>query len=242
VNARGILIRLLVIGGLFVAGILAFNFVVMPMLVHQSGAVIVPDLRNSSETQAVQSLSRLGLNLRVTRSEHNSRIPTGFIVSQNPRANDNLKPGRTVAVVLSLGPEMHHVPEIKGMSLRQGRSALERAGLGLGRVARVTRDGNDRESVVATRPAVGDDVSDGENVEVVLAVPGGGRVYMMPDFAGQDLLFVREKLERLGYRVASVRYEAREGVFPNTIVDQRPAPGARIREGESVELVASSSR
>jgi beta-lactam-binding protein with PASTA domain len=55
------------------------------------------------------------------------------------------------------------------------------------------------------------------------------------------LFSVRERLERLGFRVASVRYEAQEGVFPNTIVDQRPKPGARIREGESVELVASSS-
>jgi beta-lactam-binding protein with PASTA domain len=53
---------------------------------------------------------------------------------------------------------------------------------------------------------------------------------------------VREKLEKLKFRVSSVRYEPRDGVFPNTIVDQRPRPGARIREGESVELVASSSR
>jgi beta-lactam-binding protein with PASTA domain len=52
---------------------------------------------------------------------------------------------------------------------------------------------------------------------------------------------VRDRLEKLGFRVASVRYEAQEGVFPNTIIEQRPAAGARIREGESVELVASSS-
>lgn len=241
-NARRLLTRLLILGALFTAGILVFNFVVMPMLVHQSGAVIVPDLRNSSEARATQTLSRLGLKLRVARSEHDSQIPGGFVISQSPRANDNLKPGRTVAVVTSLGPQMHRVPDLKGMSLRQGRSVLEQAGLSLGRVARVTREGLDRESVVATRPPVGDEVLDSEVVEVVLAVPGGGRTFLMPDFSGQDLLFVREKLERMKFRVASVRYETREGVFPNTIVDQRPLPGARIREGESIELVASSSR
>ncbi|HEU4365984.1 MAG TPA: PASTA domain-containing protein, partial [Candidatus Krumholzibacteria bacterium] len=166
----------------------------------------------------------------------------GFVITQNPRANDNLKPGRTVTVVTSLGPQMHRVPDLKGMSLRQGRSVLEQAGLTLGRVARVTRLGSDRERIVATSPSVGDEMLDGEAVEVVLAVAGGGRTFIMPDFSGQDLLLVREKLERLKFRVASVRYEAREGVFPNTIVDQRPQPGARIREGASVELVASSSR
>jgi serine/threonine-protein kinase len=236
------LIRIVVLGALFAAGVLAFNFIVMPMLVHQSGAVIVPDLRNSSEARATQALARLGLKIRVDRSEHDPQVPAGFVVSQNPRANDNLKPGRTVTVVTSLGPQMHRVPEIKGMSLRQGRSTLEQAGLALGKVARVTREGVERESILATSPPIGDEVKDGESVEVVVAVTGGGQVFMMPDLSGQDLLFARDKLEKLGFRVASVRYEAREGIFPNTIVDQRPRPGARIREGESIELVASSSR
>ncbi|MDH4037019.1 MAG: PASTA domain-containing protein [Candidatus Krumholzibacteria bacterium] len=241
-RARRILIRILILAALFTAGVFAFNFVIMPMLVHQSGAVIVPDLRNDSEAQATQTLARLGLKLRVLRSEHSSQTPEGFVISQSPRANDNLKPGRTVTVVTSLGPEMHRVPELRNMSLRQARSLLEQAGLTLGRVSRVTHEGNEREHIVATSPPVGDEVLDGEAVEVVLAVVGGGRTYMMPDLSGEDLFFIREKLEKMGFRVASVRYEAREGVFPNTIVDQRPQAGARIREGESVELVASSSR
>jgi serine/threonine-protein kinase len=236
------LIRLFILGALFATGVLVFNFVVMPMLVHQSGAVIVPDLRNSSEAQATQTLSRLGLKLRVLRSEYSPQIPGGFVISQSPRTNESLKPGRTVTVVTSLGPEMHRVPELKNMSLRQARNMLEQAGLTLGRVARVSREGTDKEHVVATSPPVGDEVFDGEAVEVVLAVTAGGNTFLMPDLAGQDLLFVREKLEKLKFRVSSVRYEPRDGVFPNTIVDQRPRPGARIREGESVELVASSSR
>jgi len=119
---------------------------------------------------------------------------------------------------------------------------LEQAGLTLGRVARVARVDTERERIVAISPPVGDEVFDGEQVEVVLAVTAGGNTYMMPNLSGQDLLIVREKIERLGFRVGSVRYEAREGVFPNTIVDQRPLAGARIKEGESIELVASSSR
>jgi beta-lactam-binding protein with PASTA domain len=75
-----------------------------------------------------------------------------------------------------------------------------------------------------------------------VSVVGAAPSYLMPDLTAQDLFFVRERLERIGFRVSSVRYEAREGVFPNTVIDQRPRPGARIREGESIELVASSSR
>ncbi len=63
----------------------------------------------------------------------------------------------------------------------------------------------------------------------------------MPDLAGQDLLFIREKLESSGFRVRNVRYEPRRDAYPNTIVDQTPKPGVMIREGDSIELVAAGS-
>jgi serine/threonine-protein kinase len=241
-NARRALLRVVVLGGLFLAGVLAFNYVVMPALVHQRGAVIVPDLRNASEKEATQALARLGLSVRVARSEHDAQVPAGFIVSQSPRANQNLKAGRTVEVVVSLGARTRLVPELRGMTARQTRSVIEHAGLSVGRVAKVLHAGEAREHVVATRPPVGDEVREGEAVDVVVSAPGAARAYLMPDLTAGDLFFVRERLERLGFRVASVRYETREGVYPNTIVDQRPRAGARIREGESIELVASSSR
>jgi serine/threonine-protein kinase len=242
VRARRLLIRIAVLAGLFIAGVVIFNNVLMPALVRQSSAVIVPDLRNASEAEAKQTLARLGLEMRVERSDYDSQVPVGFIVSQNPGANENLKPGRSVVVVVSLGTRVRMVPELRGMSQRQARNLLQSVGLDVGLVARVQHTGDAREHVVATSPPVGDEVHEGESVDIVVSVPGGANVYLMPDLTSQDLFFVREKLEKLGFRVASVRYEDKDGVYPNTIVDQRPQAGERIREGESIELVASSSR
>ncbi len=241
VDARRVITRLLLLGGLFAVGILAFNFIVMPMLVHQRGAVIVPDLRNVSESQATESLARLGLKTKVGRSEYDPQVPKGFVVSHSPRANDALKEGRTVTLITSLGPRTERVPDVTKQTLRQARGVIEHGGLAVGRISRVKRNGEEREAVIATNPPAGEELRAGEAVDLVVAVAGGGESYLMPDLTKQDLFFVREKLEKLGFRVSSVRYEAQEGVFPNTIIDQRPKPGARIREGESVELVASSS-
>lgn len=242
VNPRHILKRILLLAGLFVAGILAFNYVLMPMLVRQRSAVIVPDLRNSSEAEAKKTLSGLGLSMRVARTDYDAQVPTGFILSQKPDANENLKPGRSVEVVVSLGTRTRMVPGVLGMTQREGRNLLQTEGLDVGRVARVQHTGDAREHVIATSPPVGDEVHEGESVDFVVSVPGGAPVYLMPDLTAQDLFFVREKLERLGFRVSSVRYEDREGVYPNTVIGQRPRAGERIREGESIELVASSSR
>ncbi len=240
-DATRIFKRVLLLVGLFAAGILAFNFVAMPMLVHQRGAVLVPDLRNSSESQARDALARLGLNVKVGRSEYDPQVPKGFVVGHSPRANDSLKEGRTVTLITSLGPRTGRVPDVTKQTMRQARGVIEHAGLAVGRVSRVKRNGVERETIVATNPPAGEELREGEAVDLVTAVAGGGAGYLMPDLTKQDLFFVRDKLEQMGFRVASVRYEAREGVFPNTIIDQRPKAGSRIREGESVELVASSS-
>jgi eukaryotic-like serine/threonine-protein kinase len=242
VSARRFLKRLAVLAGLFFAGILLFNKVLMPALVKQGSVVIVPDLRNASEAEAKATLSRLGLVLRIERSDYDSQVPVGFILSQQPEANESLKPGRSVVVVVSLGTRVRMVPDLRGMTARQARNLLQTDGLDVGRVARVQHVGDTRERVVATSPQVGDEVREGELVDIVVSAPGGADVFLMPDLTSQDLFFVREKLEKLGFRISSVRYEDREGVYPNTIIDQSPEPGEQIREGESIELVASSSR
>jgi serine/threonine-protein kinase len=242
VNPRRILGRTLLFVALFFAGVLAFNYVLMPMLVRQRSAVIVPDLRNASEAEAKKMLSDLGLAMRVERSDYDPQVPAGFILSQNPKANENLKPGRSVGVVVSLGTRIRMVPDLRGMTLRQARNHLQTDGLDVGRTARVLHAGDEREHVIATSPPVGEELREGEAVDLVVSMPGGAPAYLMPDLTSQDLFFVREKLEKRGFRVATVRYEDRDGVYPNTIIDQRPRAGERIREGESIELVASSSR
>jgi serine/threonine-protein kinase len=238
---RAVGITVISLSAIFVLGVLLFNFVLMPMLIHQRGSVIVPDLTNISEAQAVKALERLSLNLRVEGAEHNVLVPEGFVISQHPRANENIKEGRTVEVVLSLGAQTQRVPELKGMSLRQTRILLKRNNLRVGRVVRVLAEGDARETVLATTPGVGEELVEGEAVDIVVAVGGNKRRYVMPDLIGQDLLFIREKLRGMGFRISGVRYESHQGVFPNTIVGQTPKPGMMIREGDSIELVAASS-
>ena len=240
-NLRKLLIWIPVWGAVFIAGVLLFNFVLMPLLVHQRGAVIVPDLRMSSETEAQRELEKLGLVLRVDRSEHNAEIPENYVVSQSPRSGETIKEGRSVTVVTSLGARTQMVPELKGMSLRQSRAVLSRSNLRVGRVARVITGGEPREQVLASNPPVGEEVPEGDAIDMVVAVGGQKERFAMPDLTGQDLLFIREKLRDLGFRVSGVRYESREGVFPNTVIGQTPSPGAMIREGDSIELVAASS-
>jgi serine/threonine-protein kinase len=234
-------ITLLMTAGVFVLGATLMNFVIMPLFIHQRGTVIVPDVRQMSEQQAVKTLTRASLNGQVERRENHPDVPEGFVISQRPRPDDAVKEGRTVGLVVSMGARSLTVPDIKGQSLRQGELTLGSQKLRRGRVARVLEESENRERVIATTPSPGSGVAEGAEVDVLIGVGGQPPRYLMPDLRGQDLLFVKESLEKAGFRVSGVRYESKKDVYPNTIVDQSPKAGEMIRAGDSIELVAAGS-
>jgi serine/threonine-protein kinase len=240
-NIRSAGITILFTAGVFVLGALLMNFVVMPLVIHQRNSVIVPDVRGMSEQQATRFLERVALDVRVDRRQNDAETPDGYVISQRPRANDTVKQGRTISLTLSLGPKTQRVPDLKDLSLRQGRLLLNRQKLETGRVARVMHEGESRETVLGCSPGVGEEVEEGTVVNLLVGVGGRPKRFMMPDLNGQDLLFIKEKLEKWGFRVSNVRYESRRDVYPNTIIDQSPPPGVMIREGDSIELVAAGT-
>jgi serine/threonine-protein kinase len=239
IRSTGVAVGLAI--GVFVAAALLMNFVVMPLIVHQRGSVIVPDVRGMSEQQAKRLLERMALEVRIERRQHESEIPEGYVVAQRPRPNDTVKERRTVSLTLSLGASTQRVPELKDLSLRQGRLVLAQHKLQTGRVARVLHEGDARETVLSCSPGSGEQVTEGAEVDLLVGVGGQPRRYLMPSLEGQDLLFIREKLEKLGFRIGNIRYEPRRDVYPNTIIGQAPLAGVMIRQGDSIELVASGT-
>jgi len=234
-------ITLAMTAGVFILGAALMNFVVLPLLIHQRGTVIVPDVRRMSEPQAERFLENASLHMHVERRDHHAEIPAGFVVSQRPRPDETVKEGRTIGVVVSEGARTQRVPDIKGQSLRQGELTLGGQGFRTGRVVRVIEDSDIRERVIATSPSGGSEVVEGAGVDLLVGVGGRGRRYLMPKLEGEDLRFVKDKLEKLGFRIGNVRFEQRRGVYPNTVVEQFPKPGTMIREGDSIELVAAGS-
>ena len=59
---------------------------------------------------------------------------------------------------------------------------------------------------------------------------------LMPDFVGKDAQAVKARLEKFGFRVGSARFEAYEGVAPDTVLKQFPPAGYPLSNREVVSL------
>jgi len=215
----------------FFTGLALFNEVVMPRWVHRGTETRVPDLQNLNLRQAASVLDPLGLRLSVRGEQYDPQVPKGFVIWQDPPANDVVRRGRPISVLVSLGEEFMSVPALYGESKRGAGLLLSRSGLALGDVVEAYSDEVGQGLVVATEPGAQSVVDKSSAVSVLVSRGTPGETYLMPDLLGRDIKTVKGDLEALGFVVQVVG----EGKFAS-IVEQVPLPGSRIRRGQTLVI------
>lgn len=233
---------LLLVGGVvacFSVGLVAFNYLVMPRLIHHNVVVTVPDLRGRTVAEARAEMGRLGLQVVEEKQLPDMVVPPGRIARQSPRADSPIRSGRRITVNVSSGPPTVEVPTVTGLSRRQAEMTLANGSLRSGRLLHLRRGDATVPTVIYQNPPAGTRALREQPVDLVVAEPAMPPAYCMPDLRGASVLRARGVIEAAGCVAASVTYERRPGMAPSVVVGQEPPPGSRILQGATVELVAS---
>ena len=203
-------------------------------------SVTVPDLTGKSIPEAMGATAERGLLVQpqTGRARYDAEVPRDRILLQDPAPGALAKPSQTVRVVLSLGPRELRVPDLAGLPPRAAASRLAQNGLELAAVSWY-RDPVARIGIVAQDPEPEMPVSRNAAVDVLTNRGRPEARFVMPDLVGRDADRMRQRLETYGFRVGSARYEAYEGVAPNTILKQFPPAGYPISAREVVSLTVS---
>jgi len=128
--------------------------------------VEVPKIVGREVTDANRILESVGLRLNVQESRYTSKIPDRVIMSQTPAAGRKVRQNREILAVVSLGPELVDVPDLRGKTLREARILLSNGKLKLGKVVYKKEDSGQPEQVLNQKPAAGDRVSKGQAVNL----------------------------------------------------------------------------
>jgi serine/threonine-protein kinase len=219
----------------FATGLVLFNNLVMPRLIHGVGQVTVPDLTNLTIEQAEQALRPLGLQVSRAGERFDPSAPRGFVIAQEPGAGTTVRGRKRIAVVVSLGEEYSSVPELFGESVRAARMLVERAGLRPGSVVLAPSEEAGEGMVAGSDPGPEAVLQRDTPVHLLVSTGAGSESFVMPELLGREVSGVRRQLEALGFRVE--RTGARTAV--GTIVAQTPAPGSRITRADVIRLITS---
>ena len=216
----------------FAIGLVLFNNLFMPRLIHVGGEVRVPDLTNLTVEQAEQALRANGLQLSRAGERFDPAVPRGFIVMQDPPPQTTVRGKRRVLVVVSLGEEFSSVPELFGATLRGARILIVRAGLSVGGITRAPSEDVGEGLVAATDPPAESVLPREAAVNLLVSTGSAGESTVMPDLLGRDLLSARRQLEAFGFRVLSPEGAGSRGI----VIFQNPPAGSRIERGATITL------
>lgn len=87
--------------------------------------ITLPDVVNQMESAAREALEESGLEVTVTAVD--SSRPQGTVLSMAPQAGSSVVVGSTVTLTVSRGNQFQ-MPDLRGMTVAQARTALGRAG------------------------------------------------------------------------------------------------------------------
>jgi beta-lactam-binding protein with PASTA domain len=124
----------------------------------------VPNVANATADEAKAALEGIQLALGQVTEEFNDTVPQGKVIRQDPAPDGQVAKGTPVNVVVSKGPELVAVPDVRNRDLDTAANILEQKGLRVGSVENFSR----RAVVVRTSPATGTPVKPGTAINIVL--------------------------------------------------------------------------
>ena len=133
------------------------------------GQVFVPDVRDQTLIEAVNSLRTLGFRVGERREPSNS-VPEGQIIDTDPTVGSPVGADKAVIIIISTGVPPVLVPDVEGLLFDTGRLTLEREGLVIGLVTfePVEPGSTDVGRILAQTPPSNVEVNAGREVDLVV--------------------------------------------------------------------------
>ncbi|MBW1601689.1 Stk1 family PASTA domain-containing Ser/Thr kinase [Streptomyces sp. JJ66] len=190
--------------------------------------VAVPDLAGVPLEDAREQLTEAGLEPTTVTREFDDTVERGAVVSTDPRAGTEHRPGTGVELTVSKGQPVN-VPDVTGADREDARQVLEEAGFTVRFADERVHSELDAGAVTAQSPAAGTTVARGD--AVTLTISKGPEMVTVPDVVGQGEDAAVEALEAAGFEVT-----VRRIFFTGEVFNQSVDGGERAPKGSEITI------
>lgn len=132
----------------------------------------LPDVVGMTASEASDALGKKDIATKTTEEFDNS-VEKGRVISVQERGGGNWRPGDTMTLVVSKGPQLFPVPDVVGMSLSEAKGKLEEQGFTAGYAAWGDLPGfGDMAQVTAQDPGSDKSLPKGAKVDLTIQLNG----------------------------------------------------------------------
>ncbi len=227
---------------LLVVGYVVMDRFVLPSYTRQGESVMVPDVQKMKYEEALRTLRSSGLagkksyNVRYLRD-----IDPDMVIVQRPVAGSEVKPGRTISLVVNKQDKPTFVlPDFYGRRLDEVRQILERVDISLKDIQeQVVKDPAEDGKVLSQSIAPKTVLSYGSSLSVTVGEAEEVQTVTqirVPDVLGMSLNQARDTIVRKGFNSGNVSYEYSALLVPYTVINQKPSVNSLADPGKVIDL------
>lgn len=196
----------------------------------------VPALIGKTEKDARQQLRGAGLEVREVRKDFSETVRRGTVIDSDPGTHERIRGNGSVTLIVSRGPEIVRVPEVRGESLDDAERALRKVGLAPGVVTKAFSPEIPQGSVIRTDPAAGAGRSPDSAVAIVVSK---GAPITVPDVGGRSVEEATSELEGAGFQVEVAPERIHASQPEGTVARQSATQGTELASGDTITLTVS---
>ncbi|WP_062211619.1 Stk1 family PASTA domain-containing Ser/Thr kinase [Streptomyces sp. NBRC 109706] len=227
-SRRGVL-SLVVAGVLLLAGGLGIWYINSGQFLRTPGVYDLP------RAEAEQVLRDAGLGVRVTEDFSDS-VEAGHVISTDPERGERVRKNATVTLVVSQGPPISEVPNLRGVPLAEAQEQLAEAGLVAGEEDWRFSAEVPQGAVIETDPEPGAERRPGSAIDLVVS---RGQEIPVPRVVGEPEGTAMQRLREAGFEVEVAPERVHSEEESGTVAEQSPGSGQSAAEGDTVELTIS---
>ena len=233
--AKILKIAALITAFLLVAG--ASAYLTLTYIIKSEDTVIVPDLVGKDVVSALELLTDLQLNTKVSGSEYSHQFPKNHVTFQEPEAGSEIKNDRDVRIMISKGTRNILMPNLVALSEQQARMIMEENGISRGHLSQTFNQHIAKDQIMAQVPAPGVMITRGASVDILVSMGDRAAELKMPDLSGLTLDEAVFRVEKNNLAVGAIQSQFIKQKPRNIVIRQEPLAGYRVIENSPVHLV-----
>ncbi|MFJ7207570.1 Stk1 family PASTA domain-containing Ser/Thr kinase [Streptomyces sp. NPDC098789] len=196
----------------------------------------VPRLLGKTEEQARAQLSAAGLGVKGVDRKFSDTVERGTVMNSDPESGARIRGNGAVTLVISRGPQVVLVPNVKGKPLDAAKAELTKAGLAPGIVSQAFSQDLPQGAVISSDPEGGKPLAPDAAVALVVSK---GRPVQVPSVVGAGVEQARAGLEGLGLKVEVAPEQVNSASPAGSVANQSLSAGAQAAAGDTVTLTVS---
>ncbi|WDU84074.1 Stk1 family PASTA domain-containing Ser/Thr kinase [Caloramator sp. Dgby_cultured_2] len=200
--------------------------------------VKVPNVVGLSEEEArkIFESNKLIMEIEGTQS---SDLPEGTVISTIPEEGTTVKENSVVKVIVSSGPKMVAVPDLKGLDLTYAETLLRKYKLTLGNIEKQYSDEIQKGFIIDQNPLSGSEVKEGTAIDIILSDGPQIKIVKVPNLLGMSLEQAKQTLKLSGLNLGIVNYGYDPNYKDGEIILQSVVDGVEVRQGTLINVTVN---